>query len=568
MRILEMGRTEKSGRIFVSRIVVAIAVTILLTCLGVASITVNQSYREIRSAHLDRARAHAITAFRAAVDPEFYPTLPQLIDFGNHLVAISPVTGGAYYDAVGDYEAHFGRRPTLTWHTAKLDRMSRVFVDDGNQMEIFVDPNEIGIRHGVALRFDLTDTWAAIDAELARKVTAILATSLASAATLTLLLSAIVLLPISRLQAAVHNVLDDPKDATAHSLNMTRRDEIGQLARGIDQLFYVLSNTFEEDLGNALAIQAHVPYPLVIYSAGGAVEDANFAALDFFGVEKPRQIPKHDEKVLRFDGKPQAVAASLERGQICDYGDVLGAEGWVPCLIGGDVIRRQNGSVRRYFLVLADLSVAHAQLREAQGERRAALEDVTRLRQRTRELRHLLDACLAIIEGGATLDDKGPVRSAMPDRVVNAWYRDAIAHGQMMPRSLRHSVLPPIEVHQNLAERLFANALSAVHGRSGVDHPRILVSARMRDDGIPVFTVSEIVEDASQEAKIGSGDISNANLYLAAFTNLLKVSKGRLVRLAGPNGENTLVFQLPPGQAEAYPFAMPARRTPEPPRAA
>ncbi|MCB1490652.1 MAG: PAS domain-containing protein [Rhodobiaceae bacterium] len=557
MRIIDKGKPEKARRTFVSRIVVSIAATILLTCSAISGLSIYQAYPSLRDAHFDRARANMVLAFKAAVDSKTYPTLPQLVEYGDHLVEVTTITGGAYFDSVGEYRGRFGHKPLLTWQKAKLDQIERAFVDDNKQMEIFIDPSEIGIDYGIALRFEIKDIWKAIDAELARKITTVLAVTLATTVSLTLLITVIVLVPVNRMRSAVAHTLDDPKDAQSFSLRMRRRDELGQLGRGIDQLFYVLSHTFEEDLGNALAIQAHIPNPLVIYGADGEVEDANPAALAFFDVTNPTEIEPVAHQEVRIDGSDLTLREFLERGQGLEYGDFHSGDDWVPCRIGGGIIRRQNGAVRRYFAILTDLTFAQTQMTELKIERDTAQENAGVWASRNRELRDLLDACMAIVENGKVPDTGKQRPSTLPERVINTWYRDAIRTGRMEPRSLRHSVLPPIGVDHGPAKRIFNHVLSAVHARSERDHPKILVTAREKPNGTVEFTIGEVLHDASSEAPMSKTGKTGASIYMAAFTNLLDGIGGRLVRLTGSRGENTLVFRLPasrvrwPSNAEA-----------------
>lgn len=545
-------RIEGTGRRWKPRLILAMALTMVLTAASVATLVIVQGYPEIRQSHLERAKVEALTAFRSAVDPGIYPTLVELLELGTYVTTVSPIRGGAFFDSIGEYKGHFGTRPLLTWRAAKLDEIDSAFVSNGAAMEMFVDGSDIGVPYGVALQFDLANAWAGIDRDVARAVTEAAAIASALAAALTIMLSAMVILPLNRMDTAIRHALDDPKGAVSNALNWRRKDEFGLVSRGVDQLFYVLSNTFEEDLGNALAIQAHAPFGLVIYNADHSVAGANRAALAFFGVSTPKEIGEFDPAFLRraADGdrtaEPIAVADLLRVGRVLETGQILRGEDWVPAQIGGAVIRRPNGKVRRYFFMFSDLTDLDAQIAEARAERDALRRDLALEQQQSLQQRHLLDACISVIEEEAPLRPRERARPVMPAQIVNKWYADALRGGFMKPESLRHSRLPPLRIDAAHAEKLFSHALFSVHQRSAAKAPRILVRGNVTDDGRPVYVITEITGDTEDLTAMRAVHSANASIYVTALNRSLVACGGRLLSSIGASNENAVVFDLPP----------------------
>lgn len=545
-----MIKTSKISAIYRSssfasaRIAITIALTVLIVSGSTAGYTLYNSYGEIRDRGLAHAHHHAILSFRAAVDPSIYPTRDQLLENGRHLVRMGQLQGGAFFDSVGEMKGSFGEKPLLTWQRSKLNKIGRVLVDDGRSMEVFVDPHVVDIDFSVALKFDIADTWAAIDQEVARIMVYGLSVSLAVTAAITILLSYLVLYPLHRVQRAVQLTLDEPKDAITHSLKWRREDEVGVFTRNLDRLFYVLSNTFREDLGNALAIQAHTPHGLIIYAPDGQIDDANPAALEFFEAETPDEINEMDQEFLRIDGEVRTVYQVMEAGQTCVQGEILKDGEWLPTLIAGDMIRRSDGRARRYFLLFSDLMFAQLQIDEAIAARDQSIDEIMVQKKQVRSLRGLLDACLAIIENGAPAAKTGRSYTFLPGHAVNAWYREALVHDEMKEDSVRYPLLPQVNVEQELAMRLFSNALSVVQSRSMGNYPNILVTAEERSDQKLVFKITETANSGSDMTTARGLANTNSALYLLAFKNLLRSAKGKMILSAGTDGANVLSFEL------------------------
>jgi len=541
------SRLRRIAEVVFSRSVLIVTALTALALFGLGGLSAYFSYRAIVAEHVAELRTETVTAFRSAVDKDLYPTLAQLLERGEHLTEVSPILGGAYINGVGELVGRFGERPALTWRMAKLERTESLMTPSGAAMDFFIRPSEIELPQSAILRVDLSDTWVAVSTELARKFTVLLGPMLAGGFLIAFAISSLLLVPLMRMRRSIDFVLDDPANAIQYALRKTRRDEVGRVSRAIDKLYFVLSNTFEEDLGNALAVQARSPICTILFDENGVIIEANDAALTTLGVSDPDDIAALDGRFLQVGGEDTTPMAAIENGPFLERGAIRlggGAERWLPVLIGGNGIRRPDGTIRRFFINFAPLADFYAQIDEANDKVDKMEAALLKQRGYSLEVRELLEASLAML--GANAQDKTveTERSIMPDRLIGAWYRKCVDNGLMSAKSLRHGYLPPVVMPEAVATRIFEYALALVRGRSPYQEPCILITAQSGGVGRFVFTFSEVITDNREDL---NSDVPREfyTVFSGALNKVVTAGGGSVVGMRGPNRQNQLQIELP-----------------------
>ncbi|MEM9206774.1 MAG: PAS domain-containing protein [Pseudomonadota bacterium] len=530
-------------RVFISRITLSVALVMTLACAIVGIAMTSAGHFDVRGAHIERLENNTIVSIRAAIDERKYPTFEQLVDLSDHLIRVSPIEGLTFVNSVGDPEVFSGERTTLTWRDVRLDQIERQFVKDNASLEFFIDPDEVELPFGVVVRVAVDDMWRSINEDTRRTAAVIAAFSVSTTILTTVMIAISLVMPLRHLHTSTMAARHSPHEAINHVVKFKRDDEIGDLGRAIDRIFYLLTSTFEEDLSNAIALQEEMPMGLIVFSASDRVLAANDAALSFFGFSSPSDIESYETEIIRKSDGIASVRKIVDAETFSGVAELKRGDDWVRCVVGAHAIRDIEGNVRRYFLIFNTLQQIEEEISDLRMERDTLQVDVTRHQQREAELKTLLDACLTIIDTDGSRKSVPDSTRTFPDQIVARWYRVSIDQNLMTERSLRHGVLPALKVDATVADSLFSHALSLVRMRSKSDATRIQITSRPQTTTQLLLIISERTIDPPEDNEIAP--VPEAHILLAALTKLIRSAGGQIVATSGKKSSNRVAFTLP-----------------------
>ncbi|WP_436644083.1 PAS domain-containing protein [Microbaculum sp. FT89] len=498
-------------------------------------------YHTERNGFVHERSAEALSLFAAAVDPTAYPGIEALTEMGENLVRNTKVDGGVVISGAGEDRAVFGTVPGLTWAEARLSGEVVRFSPATGMFDIFISPEQSRLPYGVILRLNVAEDWQKLSASLFKQAMLLLAVAVVLSVLTVLIVANQVVRPLATIREVVDLTLNAPEDSGAVRTGISRSDEIGTLARAVDQLLFLTSTTFTDELAAAVTILEKSPHGILTFSEQGHLISANQAALSLFGERNFTGLLNRDPTSLfRFGDEAVDCVAFASRGATLGPGEILQEAGNFPCLIAGDTINRADGTVLRRFLIFVDMRDVVDQVRAEVHRREAAEGRVRELASDLRLMRRNFDACLVITE----MDSTGPVRpnpvTLQPRALIETWSERLAADGEPAPARLEIGDLPPVKGVPADLRRLFDTALEVVRLRSGAPDIRVAISGA--GDGADVEIVFREITETGTDVEIAS-DVDMA-ILLGALGVLCRRQGGALMAMTGEDGTNQLAIRL------------------------
>lgn|GEM_PF-2114796 len=520
------------------RIGIAVFVTVLVLDVAVAGL----SYFSHKSEFIADQAAEARVLFTAAVDAARYPSIDTLTEVGNNLVRRTRVEGGVIISGAGEDRAVFGTVPTLTWADARIDGQLARFDEPNRVFDVFISPEQTQLPYGLILRLDAAEDWDKLIAHQMEQILLMLVVAAILGLVTAFFVKSQVVKPAGSIKAVVDLALNSLEDVNGRRTGVSRNDEIGALARSVDQLLFLTSTTFTDELAAALSIIDKSPHGIVTLSEQGYMVSANEAALRLFGERSFKGLLERDPSSLFRYGEETVTSVELaSRGRILGPGEVLHEGGDFPCLIAGDTVYRDDGSVLRRFLIFVDMRALVNQVRDEVHRREAAEREVARLSGDLRLLRRLFDACLVVAELDGFVDQRTGSVTMQPKTLIDWWKKRLESEGETVPTKLEYEDLPPVQGEPAELRRLFDTALEIVRLRSGAADPHIAVLGTIEKDNTVTLLFRES-DEAGMDAAIDS-KIDVAILF-GALGVLCRRQGGSLDAMTGQADGNRVTVKL------------------------
>lgn len=529
-----------------SRICRRVGLVVFVTLIVVDVSLLVPSYLKSRTDFERDMRETTLTYVNSAINTRAFPRIETLVGYGEHLVGATEVAGGIFVNSIGDEVGSFGERPWLTWRAAALDRHPWVLEDGGAYFDVYLRPAETSLSYGLILRVDTSEQWNALTNRYLRQMLfTLFAAALITAIILGVVFS-MVISPVRRISSAIDSALHAPEKATQTLARLKTSDELGQLGRAVDQLLFLMANTYVEDLATAFAINEQVPGAILTFSEDGHLVSANAAALRLFKVDG------FDELLLReslgfisVQGEPRPASELIGRGRFFGPAEAIIGDERLPCLAGGDAILRGNGTMSRYFLMLIDVNMLVNDMRWERQRRITAEDEQRQMGRNNAELVEKLNACLTLMQMQEIGDDpsESPTVTVRPETITAEWLRLAIANGSVSRSGVRHGNLPPVLGTQSEIEMIFKTALGIVRGRSHQHRPVLEISGTV-EKNIATFLIREVDEDDILSQAVKLNPDADVKLQETALSRLVTRQKGTIVVASDPAGLNEISFQL------------------------
>lgn len=500
-------------------------------------------FSRLRDNFVEAQTTEAVALFQAAVDPTRYPSVTRLVEIGENLVRSTKIAGGTLISGAGEVRANFGETPTLSWMDARLSGNTARLNTDTAVLDVFMPPEDTKIPYGVILRVDVGEDWGHLIEQMFDRALLSLFVALTLTVVTILIVAREVVRPLATIRKTVDEALNSPETTDGWHTGISRNDEIGELARTVDQLLFLTSSTINDELAASHAIIERAPHGILVFSEQGHIVSANAAVLDLFGEASVETLLRRDLRSLfRYNGETVDAAEFVARGAALGNGEILrGSDDAFPCLVAGNTVKGLDGSVLRRFLIFVDMRALVNEVRNEMSRRETAEADAAQLRDELRLLRRMFDACLVLTELSSA--DIAPSRTVtvIPEEQIEGW-RTRLAKGGDPPIEQVATVdLPPILGDPAQMRKLFDTALETVRLRSAQAQPDICVTAALNDGGVATFTVKE--GEAGSNAPAISSDTDVA-LLLAALGVLCRHQAGMLLSTSGIEEANAISFRL------------------------
>ncbi len=515
-------------------------VVFLVVILLDAVVTVPVYLTEKESFVRDRT-VEALALFSAAVDPTIYPSIETLTRIGDNLVRSTKVDGGVIISGAGEDRAVFGIAPSLTWAEARLGGETSRFDSAAGTFDIFISPERSQLPYGVILRLGVGPDWQALTGNLLEQALLLFAVAIVLSMLTSLIVANQVVRPVETVLKAIEFALDTPEESANFHTGISRNDEIGALARAVDQLIFLTSTTFADDLAAAVSILDMSPHGILTFSEQGHLMSANRAALSLFGERTFEGLLNRDPKSLfRFGDETVDCIQFAGRGRVLGPGEILHDPEDFPCLVAGDTVKRSDGTVLRRFLIFVDMRDLVEQVRNEVRRREAAESMVKQLNGDIRLMRRLFDACLVVTDLDGGTEGRSNAVTLQPRGMIDAWMERLKADGETMPANVEIGELPPVVGNPAELRRLFDTVLEVVRLRSAAPAPGLSIVGFNGGDTVSIV-VREVAADGGDAAISSDTDVA---ILLGAAGTLCRRQQGSLVAMKGKDEANQIAFRL------------------------
>jgi len=413
---------------------------------------------------LQRVETETLRLLKANVDVTTFPTVAETVRIIHRLTTFSEVRGGLVVNALGDELGAFGERPALTLGASRRNGQNAARSPDARFLDVVYPMEATGLAHPVILRLDTREIVPNVITRLVEKAFVVLAVALVAGIVVAILLGIWIVRPVVRLRDAAIAATDNPDNADGYRLKWTRTDELGDAARAFDLLLTAVSIVHQEDLAASQEAIQRSSFAMLTYDASGRLTIANPAALKLFGWDTMEEISRQAASFVRMTTATGEVdMPPIEMMRVNDVSQlvqVVTRRGVKRCMMNGTVIRKKNGSVLRYAVVLVDMSKQASYVEHLEKEfQRLQAEDAA-AKRRIAEMKGLFESCLAILSNAPSAPVAQPTPPAddapivLTDRIVNALYGEAQKSGLVTGR-MQHAVLPPVKGDPAAIESVF-----------------------------------------------------------------------------------------------------------------
>lgn len=501
-----------------------------------------------RNERLDNMKREIHMMVRASVDHTSFPTIDTEIAIGERLMTMSPLKGGMFFNAIGNPIRSFGAPVQTSPETVLFDH-SNYWMLDFNTMEVVFLDSETGLPHHLLARIDVTEVNKAVITHIIRSAISILAIIGFSMVVLFLIVHFMILRPLNLLRNAAIYAIESPEYADEHITNLNRGDEIGDLSKALDQLFFGMSLTYREDLLVLESMIQTSAIAIVTYRKDGTMYSANNGALKLFGVNSLAELQGLDQNFLSFKSasKPQSLMSTLDKGDYRGQCRLLTKRGERPILIAATTHRDDSNRILRHSMFVVDIS-RYVEIIDEQAVQIAQHDSVrSGLRAQIAELKLGFESCMLTMQ-----QDQPNYRPAldkttvMPDRSISSWL-STFSHNE--EDNLFHESLPPVLGSEMEMRNVFRQALTFVQLKSIYNKPNISIGARVTETEA-IFTITD--ETKKNQPIRKSNDPAHVAWPLAmkAFMTSLKSQQGKVVKI--DRGEMPFVVFAVPLDVDAY----------------
>lgn len=471
----------------------------------------------------------------AAVDPGVFPTLANEKAVIQRLKDIAYIVGARFEDTAGEPLATIGTAPDITVLEAKRDNISHRLSPDRRYLDLFVPASELQFSHPMVVRVDLTRYYNNLRTAVIEDALTVINIAALTMAGLFIALYPLLLSPIARIRRAIVLGVSDLDIADSFAIRWSRRDELGDLAKAVNELLFAASKNYQEILHAAHDILSATPAASLAYDRQGELVFANPAALELFEAEDLEDLAGRERNLVKLsdadDGTPRSFPDIAAERSIAEEATIVTPKGerLMLCLAG--TTSRADGSIRRHTVQFLDLEQALVRMALlAQMSEQATLRRIAADRRSLR-LRVMLESCLILlnISGG-----RKDFRSVDPQEVIVGWTRAYAAAGKA--RKVVYNRLPAISGNGGRLEILLRQVLSYAEFSSRYANSGFRVIAR-ESDGMVTFDLTEEIDGSTREktAEELSGE-SELTLCKGAITGIAAQLDGTFTDSKTENG--------------------------------
>lgn len=520
------------------------AATIFVSMLAINTVLLMPLYFQVEKEYHLNIQAQAESYLSSIIDAGRLPSIDVLVSMGNKLAGSSDLVGGVFVDSAGETKGVFGQRPKLTWAEMKLnsDGFHTHRDDSEGYHEFFIPGDRVGFNLGTIIRYDGSRLWDLMHARLLTFAILALMGTIGISIVIVVIMAMMVMTPLQRLNKAIARALDAPEHARDYLTGFDTDDEVGATSRSLDRLLTLLSTAHADNILTPAALMERLPNPIVTFDPEEKVINANGAAKKLFGCNVIADFATIDwSSCILVDGEAVEPFELAGNGSFQCGGELQVNGEPVACLIGGNQFIGVDGEFGGVCLIFTVASDLLDDMRREKQQRIELEEATVQLRRHNLSLKHMMDACVALIVGG---EEKVQRISLHADRYIADWL-SAGGAGDTHIAEVRHKAIPPILGDPQDGRRVFEWALTILAIRSTATESAVAIDVKVDDEDQVTFTFREPESPSSGDAGIAQIDpYADATILVGALGRLLTRQRGKLIRPGGTRDGNVIEFMF------------------------
>ena len=443
-------------------------------------------------------QAEAIETVRMAwyhsSDPAAFLSAEHKTRIGERMMRDGLLLGGVIYDGTGEPLSAFGERPLLDLNIARLSGVSIQSSPSSPAIDVHFTPEQTGLSHNIIVRLPTAPIEATTIRELREFALNVLFIAGLTALLFILASMLLVIRPLRAINTALRKAVQDPDQADAYKIHLTRRDEIGQIASSLNMLLTSVSVVYQDELSALKRANEDFGFGILHFDHEDRLVDANPMALKLFkqddfaglrrmnrncaqpmGANDTRPIPILD--LLGESSEPMLLTLHTDTS-------------FFTALTFCATIKRPDGEITHRFVAIVAMDEILDTSRRAISSSLRAKDAIGAANKQVREMRRLMESCLCLIEsegGGEVVHDPNIV----PDQIFRDWYKEAI-EDELVTGKLVLDYLPPLAGDLRTVRNALRQAMFLAYAKSELERPVFKVETIKKGQGQTQFKIVDV----------------------------------------------------------------------------
>ncbi len=503
---------------------------------------------------VDRVRL----AWQAGVDAREQTGLSETVRLGKTFIVHDVILGGVVLSPTGDNMASFGQLPDLTWQDVHVDGITLTENRPLKVLDLVLPILATGLSYEVIVRIPGPGhaySKLTLGESPLGGMPVFLTAASAIATLVALMCFWMMALPQLKFQRAALGAAGAKSNFDSHRLRWKRKDTFGMTARSLDTLIARLHYVREHELRPIINLMEKTNFAVIQLGGNGRFIEANEAAAQLFGTERPADIANMDllftDLVTNEVDDPVELCRKTSNGKFFGQVVILTATG-EQRICFADITQAAGADDKKrpgICAMLLDVTEFFTRLVEKESLSFRLLESEKKCKQTQLLLNSQIEAYSAIVSPDLARDVNGDVYTEFVnvEELVENWYLDYCAEG-VTDGSLEHSALDAVAGNPEVVRSVIRQSYSILHMISGEVKPTIQISSRMVKGGHAQFAIQHIPNEEGERFDVEPKALDWSQ-HFKALNKSLGEAKGHLAKFEPSETPASMVITMPSFQA-------------------
>ena len=358
------NKLRKRARMFLKncRLCWRVGLVVMASIVIIEAIILIPSYRNYERDLLGRLEREGLASVKSLFLMGHHGNENDLRMMAGKIAQGSVVEGLVIIRPDGGFMAASGVTTSLSAIAAGKADVDGERTEDGNGY--LVRWSELALGAPFVVTAHLDSSWVAgeLRAFVVRIIGLVLLISTFVTAATMGILGRSVLIPVLRLRQNLMAAANDPENPDRYTVAVDRKDELGDVMIAFNRMIQDVASTYRREIRRVVAMSENSIAALVAYDVDGEMIYRNKAFLKLSGAFSADAPSRGNfPRVISDFRDPVPLAEYLARAVATEEVVLEMAPGRpVPCLLGGNHLRDENGDLSLYYASILEVSEMHA----------------------------------------------------------------------------------------------------------------------------------------------------------------------------------------------------------------